>query len=199
MIDSVTSIETAEVGKLVTSEMSSRWSSALAELETLIAKARKQGHTKAAHRAAELAMVAGEMLPRLERASKVIAGLQAKVDMMEAEGRAFRANLGNAIDVLVHDRSRERAHLDALRTRREAGNGGAWELEEEKRAEAVVADLSFQIESLQKQLDEKNVEHEVALVRATGTLEGSLSAMRRLTNEIVRTIDDGIDILQQTG
>jgi serine/threonine-protein kinase len=50
MIDSVTSIETAEVAKIVTSEMSSRWSAALAELETLIANARKQGgaHAKAA-------------------------------------------------------------------------------------------------------------------------------------------------------
>ena len=199
MVDSVVSIETAEASKLVTSEMSSRWSAALAELETLIAKARKQGHTRAAHRAGELAMVAGEMLPRLERASRMVGDMQARVDRMEAEARAFRANLGNAIDVLVHDRSREVAHLEALRARRDSGAGGSWELEEEKRAEGIVSDLTFQIESLQKELDRKNAEQELALVKATGTLEGSLSALRRLTNEVVRTIDDGIDILQQTG
>ena len=34
--------------------------------------------------------------------------------------------------------------------------------------------------------------------QATGQLEGSLSALRRLTSEIVRTIDDGIGILQRT-
>ena len=34
-----------------------------------------------------------------------------------------------------------------------------------------------------------------ALVQATGTLEGSLSAFRHLTNEIARTIDDGIELL----
>ena len=64
-----------------------------------------------------------------------------------------------------------------------------------RRGEAVVQDLTFQIETLQKQLDEKNEAHELALVQATGTLEGSLGAFRRLTNEIARTIDDGIEML----
>ena len=223
-------LDTANVGKIVTSEMSSRWSVALAELEGAITKARRAGGASVAlaGRAAELALVAGEMIPRVERASKVVSDLQAKVDRLEAVGREFRANLGHAIDVLVHDRSRERAHLDALRARREALqraiSGAAaipsdpspllsvdlpvgsdprpWEIEalagEERRAEGVVDDLGFQIETLQKQLDERNEEHERTLVQATGSLEGSLSALRRLTNEIARTIDDGIDVLQRT-
>jgi serine/threonine-protein kinase len=227
-------LDTANIGKLITNEMSTRWAAALAELEGGITRARRAGGESAviAGRAAELALVAGEMVPRVERAAKLASALQAKVDRLEAVGREFRANLGHAIDVLVHDRSRERAHLDALRARREAlqlalansigilsSRGDApvpaalaelppssdprpWEIEalvaEERRAEGVVEDLGFQIATLQQQLDDKNEEHERLLVQATGQLEGSLSALRRLTNEVARTIDDGIDMLQAT-
>jgi serine/threonine protein kinase len=230
--------EAASQGRLVTHEMSSRWSTALADLEAHISKARMLGgvHGRAATRAAELALVAGEMVPRVERAAKVVGELQARVDRLEAQGRDFRTNLGHAIDVLVHDRSRERAHLDALRARRQAlqraidggvplapssdaalssqkatvplppiGNSHdprAWEVEaiaaEELRASKVDDDLAFQLEALQRQLDAKNEGFERELVQATGQLEGSLSALRRLTSEIVRTIDDGIGILQKT-
>jgi eukaryotic-like serine/threonine-protein kinase len=201
---------------VVNPKATSRWVSALVELETLITQARRAGGESArlAGRAAELAMVASEMLPRVERATKMVSELQNKVDRLEGVGREFRTNLGHAIDVLVHDRSRERAHLDALRARREAlqralvaSPGHAedhdprpWEVDaltsEERRAESVVDDLSFQIDTLQKQLDERNEEHERTLVTATGALEGSLSALRRLTSEVARTIDDGIDMLQ---
>jgi len=227
---------TADVGKIVTADMSSRWSSALADLEGQITKARRAGGASAAqaNRAAELALVAGEMVPRIERASRMASETQAKLDRLEAHGREFRANLGHAIDVLVHDRSRERAHLDAVRARRDAlrralagvNRGGLveplpevalpisladvpsgadprpWEIEalggEETRASGVVEDLSFQIAALQRQLDDRNEAHEQALVQATGSLEGSLSAARRLTNEIARTIDDGMDMLQRS-
>jgi hypothetical protein len=209
--------------------MNHRWDAALADLDAAIARARKKGgeHARAAARAAELALVAGEMMPRVERASKMVGELQARVDLLEATGREFRANLGYALDVLVHDRSRERAHLDALRARRQAlervvaaalvsssdvtleasrreplsPDPRAWEIEaleaEEARAAAVVDDLGFQIDTLQKQLERKNEEHERELVKASGQLEGSLSALRRLTSEVVRTIDDGIEVLQR--
>ena len=226
-------------GRSVTQQMSSRWSTALADLELHITRARRLGgtHALAAARAAELALVAGEMVPRVERAAKVVGELQSKVDRLEAEGREFRTNLGHAIDVLVHDRSRERAHLDEMRARRNAleraiAGGGVpepsssrslisqaetvplpplvgshdprvWEVEtlvtEEKRAATVDMDLAFQLEALQRQLDARNESFERELVQATGQLEGSLSALRRLTSEIVRTIDDGIGILQRTG
>jgi serine/threonine protein kinase len=232
--------ETANLGKLETREMSSRWHAALADLETHIAKARTNGgeHARAAGRAAEMALVAGEMIPRVERAAKMVSEVQAKVDRLEAKGREFRGNLGHAIDVLVHDRSREHAHVAQLRARRQAleraaafgaasapnpfatapmappmpasmpasgagVNARAWEIEalghEEKRSEGVLADLSFQIEALQRQLDQRNEELERELLGATGTLEGLLSALRRLTSELVRTIDDGVDMLQQVG
>lgn len=227
--------DTANLGKFVTREMSSRWSVALAELEELISKARRLGgaHASAAARASELALIAGEMVPRVERAAKTVGELQAKADWLEATGREFRTNLGHAIDMLVHDRSRERAHLDALRARRQAlervvatgiisvmvssapdtplvpsspgestRDPRPWEIEalkaEERRGEEAVNDLAFQIETLHAQLESKNEEHERDLVQATGALEGSLSALRRLTSEIVRTIDDGIDILQRS-
>jgi hypothetical protein len=51
---------------------------------------------------------------------------------------------------------------------------------------------------LQNQLNRKNEEHEKSLTEATGSLEGSLSALRRLSNEIARTIDDGIAMLQKS-
>jgi hypothetical protein len=77
-----------------------------------------------------------------------------------------------------------------------------WEVEslvtEEKRAATVDMDLAFQLDALQRQLDAKNEGFERELVQATGQLEGSLSALRRLTSEIVRTIDDGIGILQRS-
>lgn len=216
--------ETANVGRVVTREMNHRWDAALGDLEAAIARARRQGgeHARAAAAAGELALVAGEMIPRVERAAKLVGELQARVDRLEATGREFRANLGHALDVLAHDRSRERAHLDALRARRQAleravaaavvsssdvtlepsrPDPRSWEIEaletEERRASGVVDDLGFQIETLQRQLEQKNEEHERELVKASGQLEGSLSALRRLTREIVRTIDDGIEILQR--
>ncbi|MFO0740725.1 MAG: serine/threonine-protein kinase [Labilithrix sp.] len=216
--------ETANIGKMITNEVGTRWTDALAELERAVAAAEKEGSGERAKRAkdaSELAMVAAEMIPRLDRATKKVAELQKRVDDLETRGREFRMDLGNAIDVLVHDRSRERAHLDELRARRAAlmaavnaaalgplsnsspppsmADPRVYEIEslEEagRRGEAVVQDLTFQIETLQKQLDEKNEAHELALVQATGTLEGSLGAFRRLTNEIARTIDDGIEML----
>ncbi len=210
--------ETADVGN-VTREMSSRWAVALAELETHVARARNAGGESAvvASHAAELALVASEMIPRIERATKMVSELQAKLDRLEAVGREFRGNLGHAIDVLVHDRSRELAHLDALRARREALQSSlelprsqaasaaprSWEsvalVDEEHRAETVVADLTFQIQALQAQLDAKNEEHERTVVQVSGSLEGSMSALRRLTNEIARTIDDALDMLPTHG
>jgi serine/threonine-protein kinase len=197
---------TQNVARVVTREMATRWASALSELENAIARARKRGDEDEANRAAEHAALASGMIPRIERASRVSADQQANVDRLEAKGREFRANLGHAIDVLVRDRSRERAHLDALRTRHETMELGppsnanldarAWEkaavTEEESKANRVVDDLGFQIETLQKELDSRNEELERDLVVASGMLEGSLSAMRSLQSELVRTIDDGI-------
>jgi hypothetical protein len=145
-------------------------------------------------------------------------------------GREFRTNLGHAVDVLVHDRSRERAHLDAIHSRRQAlarsladASSGSpsgvlvrrtalmlpmpsgvdprmWEVgaleQEESRVAAVIEDLGFQVDALQKQLDAKNEEFERELLEATASLEGALSALRMLTSELVRTIDAGVALVR---
>lgn len=202
-------LDTANLNRLATAEMTGHWSTALAELETAIAAARRKGgaHADAARKAAELALVASEMIPRVQKASGVVAELQARVDLLDARGREFRASIGHAIDTLGRDRSRERAHLDAIRGRRRAleasatrgGEPKSWEIaalaSEEERAAGVVHDLTFQVDELQRGLERRNEEHERELVEATGALEGSLAALRRLSHEIVRTLDDGAALL----
>ena len=196
---------TANIGRNVTSEMAMRWGGALSELETQIARARRRGREAEAKKASEFAEVASYVIPRIEKAARGVGDLQSEVDRLEAHGREFRANLGHALDVLVRDKSRERAHLEQLRIRREALSQGppsgsvdarTWEeaalAEEEGRARSVVDDLTYQLQTLQHQLDQKNEELDRGLVIATGTLEGSLSALRSLQHELVRTIDDGI-------
>ncbi len=172
----------APPGQGVTREMSSRWHAALVDLNASIDRARKKGQVENADRAAELVERASEIVVRLERTSRVSGDLQAKVDLLESQAREFRATLGRAIDVLVHDRSRELAHLDALRD--------AQIRDEEERARAVATDIEFQIKALSQQLEKRNEEHDRSLVEAAGALEGSLSALRVLQKELMRVVDD---------
>ena len=206
--------QTAAIEGVPTGEIAMRWSSALTELEESIVRASKEkGGTFGADRASELAGVAHEMVLRVERAQRLVADAQSRADRLEAEGRDFRANLGHAIDSLVIDRSRERAHIEALTSRRarmsesqgpasaapESIETRLWEdaalSAELERATKVDSDLSFQIEALQRQLDSKNETFEREMVTAGGALEGSLSALRRLTNELVRTLDEAAVIV----
>ena len=66
---------------------------------------------------------------------------------------------------------------------------------EETRARATDADLAFQIETLQQQLHDQNEQLEAELAGATGMLEGSLSALRRITGELVRVMADAASSL----
>jgi serine/threonine-protein kinase len=204
---------TANVDRMPTGQIAMRWSGALSELESSIqARAREREGTFAADRASELAGVARAMIARVERAQRVVGDAQASVDRLEVEGRDFRANLGHAIDVLVRDRSRERAHVEALVARQAGMNEPAapntppesietraWEkaaLEAElDRARQVDLDLAYQVDALQKQLDTRNEGFEREMVVAAGELEGSLGAVRRLTNELVRTLDEAARVL----
>ena len=56
----------------------------------------------------------------------------------------------------------------------------------------VVVDLGYQIEVLQRQLDDKNDELDKELSEVTGALEGSLAALRRISSELARVLRDGI-------
>ncbi len=202
---------------LATPEMATKWRTALGELETRIGDARRRGgqDNERANRASELAIMAGEMIPRVERSARAVSELQSRVDRLDARGREFRSSLGHAIDVLLRDRSRERAHLEAVRGRHLAMEAGAsepdlaaiaqqpsapdaraWELAalvaEEQRMGVVVTDLGYQIESLQGQLDKKNDDLDRELSEVSGALEGSLAALRRMSSELARIIRDGI-------
>jgi len=61
---------------------------------------------------------------------------------------------------------------------------------EEERVRSLEADLVFQIVELQGQLDAQNLELDAELQSATAKLEGALGALRHLTGEFIRTLDD---------
>ncbi len=190
-------------------EIAERWHKTLADLERHVeAAGRTKGASEGVRRAREMSEGARSLLGSLEKAKGSVVEHQARVDVLEARGRGFRATLGHAIDALSRDRSRELAHLEAIAALRGgireelAATPGdprqrealAWESAavqaEENRARAMAVDLNYQIETLQRQLDAQNGELEAELAQASGMLEGSLSAVRRITGELVRTMAD---------
>jgi serine/threonine-protein kinase len=200
---------TAQLAALPTAEIAARWHGMISELgrEIDAARARGEGDPGVA-RATQLAGDARGLIASLERAKAAVAEHQARVDRLEAQGRTFRGMLGAAIDALSRDRSRELAHLDAIASRRiriaeQASTPSldprsqetlVWEREalqtEERRTRAVVDDLGYQIEQLKQQLWRQNEQHDTELADATGRLEGALAALRRMTGELVRTIEE---------
>ena len=205
----------AELTAHPVAEIADRWHKTLADLERHIDAARRtRGDDRGVLRARELSESARALLSSLEKARGSVAVHQAQVDALEVRGRSFRATLGHAIDVLSREHSREMAHLEAIAALR----GGiteeldvlraadarqretlAWEKAaveaEEARARAVDADLAYQIMTLQRQLEAQNGELEAELAEATGRLEGGLSAVRRITGELVRTMADAANCL----
>ncbi len=163
-----------------TPDAGARWRSSLARLGREIDRvARLSGDADPrVRRARDLVEVALSLVASLERAGATAGEHQVRVDRLESEGRAFRDSLGKAIDTLSRDRSRQRARV-------EAGTP-----DEERRARAADADLSFQIETLERQLEAKNERLEAQLADATGRLEGVLSAVRRITRELAKTRED---------
>ncbi|HEX4515427.1 MAG TPA: serine/threonine-protein kinase [Polyangiaceae bacterium] len=204
-------MSTAEIGRVQTSELASRWGGAIADIEVALARARKKGISETtAQRTSELAAHARSLVEKLERASAKVAEVQGRVDRLQAHAREFRANLGRAIDEVGRDRARERSHWSALRTRHdelEVERGPAasqreaqvWEAAalsaEEEHVKSVEEDLTFQIVQLQLQLEAKNERFEKEYASATGELEGSISAVRAMTHEIVRTLDEATAIV----
>ncbi len=196
-------------------EIAERWHKTLAELDQHIDAARRaRGDDGRVRRARDLWESARRLLASLERAKAVVADHQAEVDALDTRGRAFRAALGHAIDVLSRDRSRELAHLEAIaalhggiseemavtpaadtRHRETLAREAATMEAEEARARATDADLAFQIETLQRRLYIQNEQLEGELADATGMLEGGLSALRRITGELVRTMADAASCL----
>jgi serine/threonine protein kinase len=194
----------------VSSEIPARWHSSILQFERQIEEARRaRGDADPrVRRACDLVEAARGLLASLERAAGAVSEQQTAVDHLEAEGREFRATLGHAIDTLSHDRSRERARLDAIALRavaihdesvaegRDARKKEAlsWEraalLAEEAHERAVDVDLGYQIETLERQINERNEALDSKLTEATAKLEGALSAVRRITRELTRTRED---------
>ena len=67
------------------------------------------------------------------------------------------------------------------------------------RGRLIIDDLSFQIVQLQLRLEAKNESHEREFAAATGELEGGISAVRTLTSELVRTIDEATSLVSSSG
>jgi serine/threonine-protein kinase len=205
---------TSELAALRSGEIVARWHAMIEEVTKDIERAsrRRSGHDLQPAR--ELTEVARELMSSLDRARAKVAEHQAEVDRLEEHGRSFRATLGHAIDTLSRDLSQENAHLEAIRARRGGiDDAGAtrdldarrketlfWEeaalATEEKRVQSVVADLSYQVTVLQKQLDLQNEELDRELADATGKLEGALTAMRRMSTEFVRTVEEAASSLR---
>jgi serine/threonine-protein kinase len=200
---------TAQLGAMPTAELAARWHGVLKELGGEIAAARPRGeHDPGVQRATHLAAEARSIVASLERAKVAVAEHQARVDRLETQGRSFRAMLGAAIDTLSRDQSRERAHYDAIAARRRRISEDAstpsidhssreslvWEraaLEaEEAKARQVDEDLGFQIAALQSRLAQQNEHLDVELRQASGELEGALAALRHMTGQLVRTIEE---------
>jgi len=197
--------------------LSVRWNAALEALEVSIARALSAGGERArrALMAKEHSERVRQLIASVEKGSARVADYQGRVDRLAAEGREFRADLGRAIDELSHERSRERLHLASIRARRadlramenvDGAGGpatpaedGAWEDEtlraEEERSASVDADFSFQLDALQLQLDMKNERIDREFAEATGLLEGAISAVRRLTHELVRALDEAATLV----
>jgi predicted nucleic acid-binding Zn-ribbon protein len=173
--------------------------SALADLETQLGGVEQAARFSAEPEVASALVGLGTLLAGIERASRLSAEYQGRVDLLEAKGREFRANLGRAIDELGRDRSRVRVHAAALgestRTADSVGPMDAlvWEAAtfgiEAERVRDQERDLSFQIETLQTQLNEANARLDEELAEAAGALEGALAAFRQLTNEFAQTLD----------
>jgi len=178
-----------------------RWYDTIAEMETAISIAARRGvRASSIELALELTTLARGNLRTLDRVSRSVVVQQERVDALEAEGRAFRADIGRALDELVLDRSRERAVCEAVSERLAAigdevpadrlSDAELWETAalsaESGSSEVMEEDLSFQIDALQRLLHERNVALEAQIVEESGALEGALAAIRHLTHEVER-------------
>ncbi|MFO0663421.1 MAG: serine/threonine-protein kinase [Polyangiaceae bacterium] len=182
-----------------------RWADTATHLEESIDRAEARGAITAADaaRARELSRMARAMMPRVQRTSELVHGLQAELDALEKRGREMKQNFGRAVDTLLHDRARHRIAWDSLRAKRDIADvkrplapltdnslwAAASSAVEDEHARAIDTDLSFQIETLQRELDRNNDEHDRELLDVTGRLEGAIGALRLLTQELASSLD----------
>lgn len=188
-----------------------RWIDTVHHLDESIDRAQARGSISESEgeRARNLARMARAMMPRVQKTSELVHSLQAELDALEARGREMKTNFGRAVDTLLHDRARHRIAWDSLRAKRDIEDvkrplkanltdnslwASASSAVEDERARAIDTDLSFQIETLQRELDRNNDEHDRELLDVTGRLEGAIGALRLLTQELVSSLDSAAQI-----
>ncbi len=137
----------------------------------------------------------------IERVAYIVAQTQRTLDETETEAREFRATMGNAIDHLARDLSKEHARVQELLSeraqlhlrRRHAKDPGVadailWEEAsidaELRKAKAIHEDLGQQIGALQDELFRRNNLHEDQVQRTMAGLEGEAAAMATLHREL---------------
>jgi eukaryotic-like serine/threonine-protein kinase len=195
----------------LTASKTGRWYEALGQLESaIVVMSKRNVEAVRIERAVDLLAVSREKLATLERIQKALGEQQERVDALEAEGRTFRAEFGRAIDQLVRDRSRERAQrLEGRRrvtpVKRKGGDDADSDAELWETAALAATetgsvdkrddDLTFQINALQRNLHSRNLAHEKEVAEATGALEGSLAAVRHVTGELERLLEEALGMV----
>ena len=183
-----------------------RWHDALAKLESAIEVGHRQGSAapRIETRRDRRALAHGKLLT-LERVSRAVGAQQDRVDSLEADGRAFRddyrarhrparprplARARAEPEPQPPERAWPRGARVASRARRHRPLGDRAGRRRRGAPADAEQDLSFQIDALQRSLQAKNVALEADLVEASGALEGSLAAIRHLTHELRRLVDE---------
>jgi len=229
-LDGLGLVSTARLGRQGSSALAVRWNAALDVLEVAIARALSTGGERAerAERAKTHAEAIRGLIASVEKATLQVAEYQGSVDRLAAEGRAFRSDLGRAIDEVSHEQSRERMHLTSIRARRReleearaqrvdhaasqpggegeserAAREAEWEEETlraaDERSVSIDAELEALLEARKRELEARNERLDHAFAEATGLLEGAISAVRRLTHELVRALDDAAALVTAQG
>ena len=145
----------------------------------------RQGHgDKTVVRHAHVGLLTEVGFPLLDRRSSGQAFLKLKVQPERITVERKSTPRRNAPPVVPLSGSSFRFSID-----------GVLDGTEVQRVEAVERDLTFQIDTLQLQLDLKNEQHGRDMVEASGQLEGAITALKHLSNDLVRTLDEAIGIV----
>lgn len=198
---STSSMRTAALSRPATATSSARYRAALQSLASALARA-----SSPAPALAEAVERATELFARWRHVAERASELQRKLDMVEHVAREERERLGRALDVLAADRSREDAHLAALRRalQRTSGTGSPSDdvrllRDEEARSERTARDLAYQLDALRERLERTSREHVDRLAEDAGMLEGTLAALRTLALELGRTLAEGERLAAASG
>ena len=193
-------------------DVAGRWTKTVGDLDRHIVRAEKKGSDpRGIRRARNLSEVAKDLLGSLDKANVAVREHQGRVDSLEAQARGFRASLGHAIDALSRDRSGNGPTSKPLR-RSESGIDeelAAARVPDAKRRETLVWESAAVkaeetkgaggrrrpcVPNPEPSARSWTPRNEPARGRTgrseRGCSKGALSAVRRITGELVRTLAD---------